>query len=256
MKNELNHQEIYFTPKEAADHFNLSLSTVKNYIYTGRLKTLRTPGGHHRIRKSELLAVLGEMDVSSVKEDSSPLLKICCSALANVFKTLGPVGNSLLIHSQNVSRISYKLSKSLGLTEKEALRAEMAGLVHDIGHLGTERRLLLKSEPFTSEEYNSIKNHPNKGESMLSSVNELNGIADIVGQHHERIDGRGYPKGLSGKDIRKCSRIISIAEAYDAMISPYSYKKPIPKDAAVAELMHERGAQFDGEIVEIFVGSI
>jgi len=250
MKEKLE-TDIYFTPREAAKHLNLSLSAIKNYIYANKLKTLKTPGGHHRISKDELLVTMGkEGDLSIKTEGLSALMETYCMALVNVFKLLGLPGNSFIIHSKRVSEISYKLSKALGLTDKDILYAKMAGLVHDIGHMAIDRRILLKSESLTAQEYELVKVHPSRGEELLNSIKELKEIADIVSQHHERIDGAGYPRGLKEKDIKKAARIISIAEAYDSMVSEYSYKKPVSKDIAISELVEEKGLQFDGEIVE------
>lgn len=250
MKEKLE-TNIYFTPREAAKHLNLSLSAIKNYIYANKLKTLRTPGGHHRISKDELLAAMGEKDNFSVKmEDASMYMEPYCMALLNAFKLLGPIGNSIIIHSKRVSEISCNLSKALSLTKKEAIDVKMASLVHDIGHIAIDKSILVKIEPLTVYEYESIKIHPTKGEELLNSIKELKEIASIVAQHHERMDGTGYPKGLTEKGIQKTARIISIAEAYDAMVSEYSYKKPVSKEIAISKLVEEKGLQFDGEIVE------
>ena len=253
MKEKLE-TEIYFTPREAARHLNLSLSAIKNYIYANKLKTLKTPGGHHRISKSELLSAMGEEGGLSVKAGgASPSMETYCMALLNVFKLWGLPGNPFIIHSKRVSDISCKLSKALGLTDEDTLYARMAGLVHDIGHVAIDRRILLKPEALTTQEYDLIKSHPSKGGELLNSIKELKEIADIVSQHHERMDGAGYPEGLSEKGITKIARIISIAEAYDSMVSEYSYKSPVSKDMAMTELMQHRGSQFDGDIAEVFV---
>jgi len=246
--------EIYFTPKQAAEHFNLSLSTVKNYIYAGKLRTLKTPGGHHRIRKSELLATLGDITLSEGDENRyNLLLKLkLCTAMLTVFKTMGSAGNSLTLHSQNVSRLSSDIARAMDMTDADIKRIEMAGLVHDIGHMAVERRILFKSDHLTPSEYDSLKNHPAAGEKMLNSIKELKEIADIIVQHHERVDGGGYPKGLKEEDILKAARIISVTEAYDSMVSAHSYKNPISKEIAISELLQHSGTQFDGDIVEVF----
>lgn len=246
--------EIYFTPKQAAKCFNLSLSTIKNYIYAGELKTLKTPGGHHRIRKSELLTTLGDVMSSGPGGDNEFFsISNLCNAMLAAFKTFGPVGNSLIMHAKNVSVLSKDIARAMAIDESDARRVEIAGLIHDIGHLATERLILSKREKLAPHEYESVKAHPKTGAEMLSAAGELRDIADIVLQHHERIDGSGYPKGLRADNIHNASRIISVAEAYDSMISPYSYKDPVSKDAAISELIKHKGSQFDGDIVEVFV---
>nr|MBU1328637.1 HD domain-containing protein [Candidatus Omnitrophota bacterium] len=246
--------DVYFTPREAAKHLNLSLSAIKNYIYANKLKTLKTPGGHHRISKIELLAAMGEGEALPVKtEDYFADMEDCCMALMNVYKLLGELGNFFISHSVRVSEASYKLSKALGLSHKDILQAKMAGLVHDIGHMAIDRRILLKPGSLTVQEYELIKLHPARGEELLNSIKGLKEIADIVGQHHERIDGTGYSRGLKGKDIKKTAKIISIAEAYDSMVSDYFYKKPVSREMAISEIMEEKGMQFDSELVDIFI---
>lgn len=249
--------EIYFTPKQAAEYLNLSLSTIKNYIYASMLKTLKTPGGHHRIRKDELLRVMGETEHLKPKtEDSVGLIELCCITLLNVFKVLGPAGNSLIIHSKNVSEISYNLSKAMQLTEEDAGRVKMAGLVHDIGHIGSEKDFFSRKTPISDRDYKLLRGHTERGKNVLASVEILKDIADIVSQHHERPDGNGYPDGLKGDKIDRLARILSIAEAYDSMVSPDYYKEPISKEEAIKELLQNKGLQFDSEIVELFVERI
>jgi excisionase family DNA binding protein len=252
MKNKFE-EEIYFTPKQAACYLNLSLSTIKNYIYAGNINTLITPGGHHRISKANLLAA---MDLASNSRVLLAEREKMCAVLLKAFSVFGASDRSFLIHSRAVSEMSYKLSINMGLKEEEALLIKMSGLVHDIGHLGIDRRILLKPGALTAKEYEHVKNHPGIGEKMLDSTKELKPIAVIVAQHHEKMDGTGYPKGLKGDNIQKGARIISITEAYDAMVSVDSYKIPVSKDVAIAELMRQRGSQFDGDAVESFVKSL
>lgn len=250
-------EEIYFTPKQASQCFNLSLSTVKNYIYAKKLKTLKTPGGHHRIRKSDLLATLGERKFEGKGDAYDGALKgSLCNALIVLFKVFGPVGNSLLMHAKEVSALSSNIARAMSMSDSEIEQAKLAGLVHDLGHMAVDRYILLKDGVLNAQEYESIKVHPRMGRELLGSVKWLEDLADIVVQHHERIDGKGYPRGLRGKDIKRAARIISIAEAYDSMVSDYSYKRPISKQMAIDELIHNSDSQFDSDIVKIFIKTI
>jgi len=249
--------EIYFTPKQAAEHFNLSLSTVKNYIYDGKLRTLKTPGGHHRIRKSDLMLTMGDIEVfSSRPDDFFSLMQTSCEALLATFKPLGNAGYLLAAHAEMVSKMSYKLARSMGLSDNDAKMIRMAGLVHDIGQAGIEEALIKKPSPLSAEEYELLKGHAAKGQKILSAINFLNEIAVIVGQHHERLDGKGYPNGLRDGEIYKAARIIAVTEAYDSMVSRHSYKKPVSKDEAISELLRCSGPQFDADIVKAFIETL
>ncbi|MBU1061759.1 MAG: HD domain-containing protein [Candidatus Omnitrophica bacterium] len=250
MKNTSN-EEIYFTPKQAAAYFNLSLSTVKNYIYAGKLKTLKTPGGHHRIPKAELLITLSDKIKSKEELHNLSLKDDLCASMLTIFKALGSLGNSLIIHAQEVAELSSNIARAIGMDEVDIKRIEIAAQLHDIGQIGVDKSILLKPDRLTFQEYELIKNHPRIGKEVISSMKALKDTAEIIAQHHERVDGKGYPVGLRGDEIQIGARIISIAEAYNSMVSTYSYKRPVSKDMAIDELIRHKGTQFDGEIIKL-----
>jgi excisionase family DNA binding protein len=244
--------EIYFTPKQAADYFNLSLSTVKNYIYAGKLRTLKTPGGHHRISKAAILTALGEVSLNP--ENTRDNLRYnLCRAILSLFKTFGNHADYFINHGQNVSRLAGITAKAMNMPVSDIAMAEMAGLVHDIGLVGIEKYIVLKNGILSPLEYSSIKMHCVIGSEMLSSVPELADISDIVMQHHERADGAGYPKGLDSTKIKEHSKIISIAEAYDSMVTESFYKTVFSREKALEELTKNSSYQFDKDIVKIFI---
>lgn len=248
-------KEIYLTPHQAADYFNLSLSTIKNYIYAGKLKTLRTPGGHHRISKSVLLSAFGEVpDAEGDVHDA--VIDNLCRTLLNLFKTFGDTGNYFILHSQHVSSTAYNLSRAMAMPEIDAKKIKIAGLLHDVGHLGVDRAVVLKKGQLTHDEYEAIKQHVSIGVEMLSYVSGLKDISEIIGQHHERMDGLGYPRRLRGERIRIESRIIAIIEAYDTMVSESFYKRATLKEIAVKELIENSASQFDEDIVRVFIHTL
>lgn len=249
--------EIYFTPKQAADYFNLSLSAVKNYIYAGKIRTLKTPGGHHRISKAAILAALGEAPPVSEKNLQDNLRYNLCRVILSLFNTFGDQAGYFISHSQNVSRLAGITARAMNMSASDISMAEMAGLLHDIGMVGVERHIVLKAGLITPEEYEAIKIHCIAGSKMLSSISELTDISDIVMQHHERPDGAGYPKALSSAKIKEHSKIISVAEAYDAMTAKSFYKAaPYSKEKAIEELVRNSSAQFDEETVKVFIKAI
>lgn len=132
----------------------------------------------------------------------------------------------------------------------------IAGLIHDIGKIGIDEKILNKPGSLSVDERKDIERHPEIGWRLLSSTNEFSELARFVLSHHEKWDGSGYPHGIKGKEIPLESRIISVADAYDAMTSERSYRKGMCKEQAIKELMKCSGTQFDSEIVDVFVNQV
>jgi HD-GYP domain-containing protein (c-di-GMP phosphodiesterase class II) len=144
----------------------------------------------------------------------------------------------------------------MGLGQPDLDDLKTAGVIHDIGKIGVSDRILEKNGPLDEEEWEEMKRHPEIGYSILSTVNEYSPFAEIVLSHHERWDGKGYPKGLKGEEIPLFSRILAVAEAYDAMVSGRPYKEAMSGEEVLAELRRCAGAQFDPGIVKVFEGMI
>lgn len=159
-------------------------------------------------------------------------------------------------HSQRVSELSKSIGKAIGLTEREVQELKTAGLLHDIGKIAIDEKILNKPGKLTKNEWQEIKQHPEKGYRILSTVNDMSEIADYVLFHHERWDGKGYPKGLKGKEIPLMSRILSVADAYDAMTSSRSYRNKMDEEIAIEELRKNVNIQFDPEIVSVFIEKV
>lgn len=158
-------------------------------------------------------------------------------------------------HARRVTTISLQIATAMrfGFHEMEILR--LSGILHDIGKIGIPDTVLLKPGKLSREEFALIQEHPEKGRRILSQIrNELiDKIADIIRYHHERYDGKGYPDGISGKDIPLFSRIIAVADSYDAMTSDRPYRKGMDKKIAIGKIRNGAGTQFDPEIVSIFI---
>lgn len=159
-------------------------------------------------------------------------------------------------HSRRVGALSLRLGEMLGLSARELSELRAMGTLHDIGKVAIDENILNKPGKLTREEYDEIKRHPEIGYRILSSVNELGEIAEYVLSHHESWDGSGYPRGLVGLKIPFLSRVIAIADAYDAMTSKRSYREAVGKEKALEELVRCAGKQFDPEIVKVFVSKI
>lgn len=156
-------------------------------------------------------------------------------------------------HSQRVSFICEKMGRALGLPEAEVKELKTIGLLHDIGKIAIDEHMLNKPGKLTEEEWNEMTRHPEIGYRILSTVNDMAEMAEYALAHHERWDGYGYPKGLKGEAIPFQARIITLADAYDAMTSERSYKQPMSHEAAIEEIIKCSGVQFDPELVSVFI---
>ena len=151
-------------------------------------------------------------------------------------------------HSRRVARYSTIIARGLGMTDEQQRKVYQASLLHDIG--------FLKINPEEAYRIETYRRHPEIGYEMISPITFYAGIAPCILHHHERYDGHGYPSQLQGEEIPLESRIIAIAETFDAMISATSYKVPVSFDEAILELRHKAGTQFDRELVQIFTTNV
>ena len=159
-------------------------------------------------------------------------------------------------HSHRVSTLCESMGKALGLPEDEIKELKIVGLLHDIGKIAIEENVLNKQGKLTEEEWEEIKRHPEIGYRILSTVNDMSEMAEYVLAHHERWDGMGYPKGLKGEEISLQSRIIAIADSYDAMITERSYHNALSEEVAIEELKINAGLQFDPELIRVFIEKV
>jgi len=159
-------------------------------------------------------------------------------------------------HSNRVSQLCKYLGTAMDLSELEVYKLEVSGLFHDIGKIAIQDYVLNKTGPLTVQEWHEIMRHPEIGYWILSTSLEMSDIAKYVLYHHERYDGSGYPKGLKQEEIPLFSRIISVADSYDAMTNQRSYKETLDLDTAVKELIVNKGIQFDPAIVDIFIEKV
>lgn len=159
-------------------------------------------------------------------------------------------------HAERLAELSMKVGRSLNLMEKDLGELQLLGMLHDIGKIGIDDKILNKPGKLTEEEWTIMKKHPEIGYRIASASHRLGRIADYILYHHERWDGTGYPSGMKGDDIPLLSRILSVADAYDAMTEDRVYRKAMSKEEALEEIKRNSGSQFDPVIADIFIESI
>lgn len=159
----------------------------------------------------------------------------------------------MILHPYNVAHLTTEITKSLNLDEETLNKLYFTGILHDIGKVYLDRELLNKNGALTKEEYEILKNHSVYGANIVRDVTGLDDISLFVRHHHERYDGTGYPDKLKAEEIPLESRIISIADAVDAMLSHRSYRSPQSVDFLIAELIKNKGKQFDPKLVDIVI---
>ncbi len=156
-------------------------------------------------------------------------------------------------HAYRVSRYAALLANKLGINEDRKQNLKIACLLHDIGKIGIPDKILLKKGKLTKEEWKIIKKHPEEGESILKLVPFLREEAKLVGTHHERSNGKGYPDRINENELLVESQLISISDTFDAMTSDRPYRKKFPLLAVLKELNRVKGKQFSKEIADLFI---
>lgn len=156
-------------------------------------------------------------------------------------------------HSDRVTKYAVQTARAMKLSEREIETIEFAGRLHDIGKIGIDRSILRKRSKLNDREWSEMQKHPVMGSEIAGKLKFMKNSEDYVNYHHERYDGKGYPKGLKGEEIPVGARILGVVDAFDAMTSDRPYRPALSADEAVRELERGAGQQFDPNIVEVFV---
>ncbi|MCD6119801.1 HD-GYP domain-containing protein [bacterium] len=159
-------------------------------------------------------------------------------------------------HSERVAYWSLLIAERIGYSPDELERIRQASLLHDIGKIGVQDSILRKPGPLTPEELKEMQKHPVFGYEIIKDVKFLAPCLDGILYHHERIDGKGYPKGLTGEDIPLDARIIAVADTFDAMTSDRPYRKGMKQEKALAIMTEVSGRQLDVEMMKAFAGIV
>jgi putative nucleotidyltransferase with HDIG domain len=174
--------------------------------------------------------------------------------LAGLMRTLDIRDERTARHSAAVARFARDIAAEVGMSEIEQELAHTAGLLHDIGRFALSDRVAERGRTLTDEDWVAIQRHPELGADMLRDLGMYGPVAEIVGAHHERIDGRGYPLGLAETEIPEIAKIIAVAEVYDTLTAADTYRTQMSSFEALTELRRVAGSQLDARYIEILAG--
>jgi putative nucleotidyltransferase with HDIG domain len=202
--------------------------------------------------------LLGALLVSQQRAEelelrSKQLASFQVGMLSAMLRTLDLRDQMTARHSAAVARYSRAIAQKAGYSRREEELVHISALLHDIGKFILPDRILKANVPLTDEDWMLIKRHPQQGARVVSSLDGYGPVAEIILAHHERIDGKGYPRGLVGDDIPELARIISVADTYDVMTARDSYRTPMSSHDAILELRRVAGKQLDARFVEVFI---
>ena len=190
---------------------------------------------------------------SGSDDDFRPASMGSFSVLDGLVTTVDKKDHYTRRHSDQVTELAVALASKMGLSDETQRSVRVAGLLHDIGKVGVPDHILRKPADLNDEELEVVKNHVTLGELIIQGIPNQEEVVGAVGSHHERYDGKGYPRGLSGKNIPLLGRMLAVTDAYSAMTTDRPYRKALPLEEAKAELARVAGTQLDPELVAAFL---
>jgi putative nucleotidyltransferase with HDIG domain len=224
--------ELFATVSRAADHYKL---TTHNQLLTTQL--------------AEKVSELGELNTSLEREVYSRT----SAFLFGLINALDLRDTETQSHSRRVALYAARLAQELGLQGDDLLATERGSLLHDIGKIGVSDTILLKPGKLTEEEWEEMRRHSEYGYNIIKPIEFLGNARRIVWEHHERWDGNGYPHGRGGNDIYIGARIFAVIDTYDAMTSDRPYRKALPHEVAIEEIVKNSGSQFDPAVTDAWL---
>lgn len=235
------------------DRINKSVSTAK---IENAILSISIGFAVKTTAAEDMNAVFKEAEDDMYRHKLSESSSMRSNTIDLIMNSLYEKNHREMLHSKRVSVICEAMATQMKFSQDDINRIRTAGLMHDIGKIAIVDTLLNKVGSLNRDEWDEIKRHSEIGYRILSSANEFSEIADYVLAHHEKWDGSGYPKGLSGEDIPLEARIIAVADSFDAMTSDRAYRKGMSQEDAVKEVRRCAGSQFDPAVVEVFIEKV
>lgn len=186
-------------------------------------------------------------------EKTKQIARISLKSMMMIANTVDKKDPLAAEHSNNVAWFSVEIAKKLGWDTEDLYNLQNLALIHDIGNIGVPENIIRKKGKLTSDEFDTVKKHTTLGKNILSDMTVIRKAAEVAETHHERFDGKGYPNGLSGRNIPIESRIIAIADAFDSMTSDRAYRSKLSREEILEEFRKGRGSQFDPQLIDVAV---
>lgn len=254
------------------DEFVIILPKTDGFEGEGIVKRIKEIASTEKVDSIDISVSLGYETKKSIEDNINEILKkaedhmykkklfespsMRGKTINTIISTLHEKNKREEQHSKRVSDLCSSMAMLLGLNDEQVQELKTVGLLHDIGKIAIDENILNKPGPLNDDEWEEMKRHPEVGYRILSTVNNMSEMAEFVLAHHERWDGKGYPKGLKEEQIPLQSRIISVVDAYDAMTSRRTYGNMLTKEQAISELKKNSGIQFDPILVELFIDKV
>nr|WP_281350144.1 diguanylate cyclase [Alkalibaculum sporogenes] len=250
---------VVILPNTSFDEARLIVSRMDTIISNEKVDSINLSiacGWETKHRHDEkVVTVFKKAEDNMYRQKLSEHTSLRYKTLDIILNTLYEKNNIEESHLKSVSQLCVELGGALKLTNEQISELKSIGLMHDIGKIAIDEKILTETKSLSESDWIEIRRHSEIGYRILSSINEYAVLAGYVLAHHERWDGTGYPKGLKGEEIPWQSRIVAVADAYDAMVSKRHYKEALSKKDAMEEIKRNAGTQFDPEIAKVFIES-
>lgn len=249
--------------EQAGDRERTSVDEQRHIVMPLRVSNRGTVGalalgpkenGHYRSGDLKVLTTLAAYAALLFDSDRiySDLERLFFGTVKGMVEAIDAKDPRTRGHSERVRQHSLMVAQGLGIDGRSAKRLELAALLHDVGKIGLPDTILNNRGELRPEQWELVKQHPQMGVAIMSPVSHVEDILPAIGEHHERYDGSGYPAGKAGDDIALFARIISVADAFDAMTMERTYRPTFTREQALREVRNNSGRQFDPDIADLF----